>query len=335
MVWHAGAEVEAPDDELSISWGPASQALTVGRQQYVHDGQPSVLSSSGVARLLLAACSQKAPWRPVGDAEDVRRAEFNTSVIEMLLDLILLHTTDGMPAESIIPQIVRSSDTIVSLLTPFPTSARDAVAALLGDINDEALGRLAPLFYERRKIDRRGMDPQTSVSFKFRKDQTFDVAPELAVQLRAQLAELRATAGAPKTPAELTAGELIIRAWGQPDLAVARIARDEIFARLHRMDGGGQPPVAALKEMEQMASLATQMYYLIKPACRICGLPATHMLHLDRNQADYRCDSHPIPMPQFGTRPDVEELRNAPIIRAGALLARQSAAAAPVGMLAT
>ena len=299
MSWHPGAEeAERPAEEMSITWGPTSQKLTVGSQTFVHEGAPTMFSSSGVARLLLAASAPNTPWRPVGDGDDVRRAEFNAAIVEMLLDMVLVWATEGMPAEMIAPQIASSSDWLVAApsMVPFPSSARDAVMRLMTDIDAAALARLSPIFFERRKVDRRGFNPAAIVSFPFRSDQVFSAEPDmLQVELARQLQHLKSMAMAPKTLAELSADELALRAFGQPDQVIAMAAREEMVTRLHRFEATGTQPTASMMgQLTELMGLVSNLYYLVKPSCRICALPATHMLQVGE-QRDYRCDVHPIP----------------------------------------
>ena len=197
----------------------------------------------------------------------------------------------------------------------------------LTDIDAATLARLSPIFFERRKVDRRGYDPAAIVSFRFRSDQVFEGAPDtLQAQLATQLGELRAMAMAPKTLAELSADELVLRAFGQPDESVATAAREEMIARLHRAEmTGGVPTATMMEQLTEMMWLVSNLYYLVKPPCRVCALPATHVLQVSEHQRDYRCDSHPIPPPQANAARD---LQGAAMIRAAAFVARQSI---PVG----
>ena len=66
--------------------------------------------------------------------------------------------------------------------------------------------------------------------------------------------------------------------------------------------------------------LVSNLYYLVEPSCRICALPATHMLQVGE-QRDYRCDVHPIPPPASNAARD---LPAAAMIRAAAFVARRS-----------
>jgi hypothetical protein len=334
MVWHVGAEqADRPAEEMSITWGPTTQVLAVGKETFVHDGQPTTLSSSGVARLLLAASAPTVPWRPVGETDDVRRAEFNTAIVEMLLDMVLFWKTDGMPAEHIAPQIAESSEWLVTApsMGSFPGRARDAVAQLLSAIDDAALVRLAPIFFERRKVDRRGYDPDATVTFKIRTDKSFEGAAEMQAQLGAQLRQLRAMATAPRTPADLTVDELVLRAFGQPNEAVAAAARDEMIGRLRRTEAlGPQPTGQMLQQLADMLRLVTDLYYLAKPACIVCALPATRFLAAGHGSGHgYWCDGHSGP----GAPPPSSHARDLPaaaILRGAAFIARQSAQMAGV-----
>ena len=330
MSWRSDDPVDRPDEDLSVSWGPIQQTLIVGKAVFVHDGPPTALASSGVARLLLAASARQSPWRPVGEPDDVRRAEFNVALVELLLDMILDSSPERMPAERlppdhIAPQIAQSSEALAAALAPFPLSAREAVARLLLDIDEQALLRLSPLFFERRKVDRRGYDPAAVVAFKFRSDQAFEPG-ELQGQLHRQLASLRALASAPAPASELGAQELWLRAFGQPDQQIAIAARGEMMDRLRRFEAmGGQQATAPMEALGRMTWLAANLYYMVKPSCRICALPATHMIQVGELR-DTRCDSHPLP-PTSGARalPGVE------VIRAGGEVARQIAMATAPG----
>jgi hypothetical protein len=284
-----------------------------------------MFSSSGVVRLLLAASAPNTPWQPAGEGDDVRRAEFNAAIVEMLLDMVLVSSIEGMPTEMIAPQIAQASEWLLTApsMKPFPSNARDAVTKLLTDLDGQALARLSPIFFERRKVDRRGYDPSAIVSFRFRSDQVFEGASDaLQAQLVVQLGELRALATSPKSITDLTTDELVLRAFGQPNESVATAAREEMIARLHRAEAvGGVPTATMMEQLSQMMSLVSNLYYLVKPPCRVCQLPATHMLQLSEHQRDYRCDSHPIPPPQANAARD---LQGATMIRAAAFVARQS-----------
>ena len=326
MAWHPGPEDAGhPPEEMAITWGPTTQSLAVGSQTFVHEGPPTMFSSAGVVRLLLAASAPNTPWQPAGEGDDVRRAEFNAALVELLLDMVLVSSVEGMPTEMIAPQIAQASEWLVSApsMKPFPSTAHDAVTKLLTDIDAATLVRLSPIFFERRKVDRRGYDPAAIVSFRFRSDQVFEGASDaLQAQLATQLGELRAMAMAPKTLTDLTADELVLRAFGQPNESVATAAREEMIARLHRAEVmGGMPTATMMEQLSQMMSLVSNLYYLVKPPCRVCQLPATHVLQLSEHQRDYRCDSHPIPPPQSNAARD---LQGAAMIRAAAFVARQS-----------
>jgi len=330
MSWHPGPEdADRAKEELSITWGPTSQTLTVGTESFVHEGPPTTFISSGVARLLLAAAAPNTAWRPVGDGDSVRLAELNTALVEMLLDMVLVSATEGMPPDMIAPQIASASEWLVSApsMVPFPSSARDAVLKLLTDIDDATLTRLSPIFFERRKVDRTQAHSSAVVAFRFRTDQVFEVEPnQLQGELARQVVALRTMASTPKSVAELTTDELVLRVFAQPDEAVATAAREEMVSRLRRMEAmGGQSTATMMEQLGQMMGIVANLYYLVKPACRVCALPATHMLQVGE-QRDYRCDGHPFAPPASNAARD---LPGAAVIRAGAFVARQSAQMAP------
>jgi hypothetical protein len=331
MAWKKGDEADRPLKELGIAWGPVSQSLSVGREVFVHDGPPTTLGSSGVARLLLAAAAPRAVWRPVGEPDELRLAEFNAAIVEMLLDMVLMWSTEGMPVEMIAPQIAQASNWLVSApsMMPFPSSARDAVAKLLGDLDAETLARLSPIFFERRKIDRRGFDPAAIVSFKFSSDQVFEGPTELQSQLKTQLGQLHAMAAGPRSESDLTVDELVLRAYGQPNQQIATAARDEMIARLRRMEAMGEQASSAsmMESLRQMMDLVVNVYYLVRPVCRVCGMPGTHFLPLADQQRDYRCDNHPIPPPASES---AREVSGAATLRAAAFIARQVTQMAPM-----
>jgi hypothetical protein len=326
MSWHPGpGDAELAPEEMGITWGPTSQSLAVGTRTYVHEGAPTMFSSAGIVRLLLAASAPNTPWQPAGEGDDVRRAEFNAAIVEMLLDMVLISSIEGMPPEMIAPQIAQASEWLLSApsMRPYPSTARDAVTQLLTDIDGPTLVRLSPIFFERRKIDRDGADPSASVSFVFRSTQVFEGGSDaLQAQLATQIVALRALAMAPKALTDLTTDELVLRAFGQPNEGVATAAREEMIARMHRAEGmGGVPTSTMMAQLSQMMTLVSSLYYLVKPSCRICQLPATHVLQQSEHQRDYRCDSHPIAPPQSNAARD---LQGAPMIRAAAFVARQA-----------
>ena len=233
---------------MSITWGPTSQKLTVGSQTFVHEGAPTMFSSSGVARLLLAASAPNTLWRPVGDGDDVRRAGVQRSDREMLLDMVLVWATEGMPAEMIAPQIASSSDSLVAApsMVPFPSSARDAVMRLMTDIDAAALARLSPIFFERRKVDR---------AVRSGGDRLVPVPERSGAQRGAGHAAGRAGEAAPAPEVDGDGAQDVGRAFGrragapsvgQPDQAIAMAAREEMVARLHRFEATGTQPTASM-----------------------------------------------------------------------------------------
>lgn len=74
MIWRESPMDAVAAGELSIVWAGPTHRLAVGAEAYAHDGAtPGISSSYGVSRLLLAAASPAAAWRPVGDAAQIGR----------------------------------------------------------------------------------------------------------------------------------------------------------------------------------------------------------------------------------------------------------------------
>ena len=255
-------------------------------------------------------------WRPVGSESDVRVAEFHSAIIEMFLDMALLSHQRKLPPENIPSQIAEASDWLVTTMQPFPSTARDAVAQLMVAMDDAVLARLAPVFFERRKIDKRGFDPDATVGFKFAVGDSFDGAAGLQTLISTQLGRLREMATRPKDLSELTADELILRTFMQPDEATALQARDEVIARLRRSEAmGPQAGQPVVQQLADMARLVAHLYYQVKPACRLCGRAATGHVAAPGG-ALYACDEH------RGTA--ATDLPSADVVRAAAFIAGQA-----------
>jgi hypothetical protein len=317
--------------ELSIVWAGPTHRLGVGAEAYAHDGATADISSSyGVSRLLLAASSPAAAWRPVGDAAQIKQAEFNTSMIFILLDMVLASSMGALPPDQIPDQMMRAADGMGAMHGI--AKPREHLSLLLSGLDDAVLVRLSPIFFERRKNDQH--KPDEPVAFRFRADQSFEGAAELQSQVVAHLLAVRELLTRASTP-EVSVDVLVFQAWMQPDPTVASAARSEIVLRLRRAATATAspetpPPAALLQQLNEMMGLITQLYTLVKPACRLCARPATQFWSTPTLPAAYGCDDH--------SAPSSKDLPGANAIRAAAFLASQMegaglqpAAAAPSG----
>jgi hypothetical protein len=316
MVWEKVENESGVDGEMTILWNAKTQRISAGKEAFVHNGVPTTSCSAAVVRLLLAASAPTVAWRPVGSESDVRVAEFHAAIMEMFLDMAFLSHERQLPPENIPSQIAEASDWLVTTMQPFPSTARDAVAQLMSAMDDQALARLSPLFFARRKIDKRGFDPDASVSFKFAVSDSIDGMAGLQGIISTQLGRLREMAIRPKDLSELTNDELILRAFAQPDEATQILARDEVIARLRRMDAlGPQSNQSAVQQLGDMARLIAHLYHLVKPACRLCGRAATAYVNASGG-ALYACDGH--------RGPAAQDLPSAGVVRAAAFIAGQA-----------
>ena len=304
--------------ELSIVWAGPTHRLAVGAEAYAHDGAtPGISSSYGVSRLLLAAASPAAAWRPVGDAAQIRQAEFSTSMIFILLDMVLASSMGVLPPDQIPDQMMRAADGMGSMHGI--DKPRENLSLLLSGLDDAVLVRLSPIYFERRKNDRH--NPDEPVAFRFRADQSFEGAAALQSQVVAHLMAVRELLSRANTP-EVSVDVLVFQAWMQPDQALAAAARSEIVLRLRQAAVAAAsaspdtpPPAALLEQLNEMMALITQLYTLVKPGCRLCARPATQYWSTPTLPAAYGCDDH--------SAPSSKDLPGANAIRAAAFLASQ------------
>jgi hypothetical protein len=318
MVWQKAEDDGGVEGEMTVLWSAKQQRITVGKEAFTHEGSPTTSCSSVVVRLLLAASAPSAAWRPVGSESEVRVAEFHAAIMEMFLDMAMHAHQRQLPPENIPSQIAEASEWLVTTETmqPFPATAHDAVAQLMVAMDETTLARLAPVFFDRRKVDKRGFDPAATVSLKFAVGDSFAGAEELQGLIATQLGRLREMATRPKDLSELSNNELVLRAFMQPDEATQLQARDEVIARLLRMDAlGPQASQSMERQLVDMARLIAHLYHLVKPACRLCGRPATGFVPAPGG-AIYGCDDH--------RGPAAKDLPSAEIVRAAAFIAGQA-----------
>lgn len=318
MIWRESPADAVAAGELSIIWTGTAHRLAVGAEAYAHDGVASGISSShGVARLLLAVASPAAAWRPIGDVRQTREAEFNTSIIDILLDMVLASSMGSLPPDQIPQQMVQFAEWMASLLEL--GKPREGLSVLFSGLDDAVLVRLSPIYFERRKNDRR--NPDEPVAFRFRADQSFEGAGALQSQLVAHLVAVRELLSRADAAPEVSVDVLVFQAWMQPDQTVAAAARSEIVLRLRQAAAanaspeGVPPPAALLQQLNEMMSLVAHLYTLVKPSCRLCARPATRFWSTPTLPAAYGCDDH--------SAPSSKDLPGADAIRAAAFLASQ------------
>jgi hypothetical protein len=186
---------------LGMSWGAARQRIFCGEESFEHEGPIHTDPSHDCAHVLIAACS-RLPWRPVGDRETVKLAEYNASVLEHLLDLVYsCGCLRSVRLDNVLTAAKWYANWFVTThYAPFPVPAADALRILCGGLDVDAVVRLSPHFFTLKR-DERGDMPRVrgrQIEIAFERDDK-PVADEASVRLQGILhGQLRQLiAGAP------------------------------------------------------------------------------------------------------------------------------------------
>jgi hypothetical protein len=139
-----------------MSWSQARQRIYCDDDVFTHEG-PIVINPSHECAHLLIAANGGMPWKPEGEKDSVRIAEYTASVLEHLLDetfRCLVYSSTAK--EKIIPTILEFARWFVEEnFKPFPMSAQKAIRYFCEKVNRELIVRLSPYFLRMRRDETR------------------------------------------------------------------------------------------------------------------------------------------------------------------------------------
>jgi hypothetical protein len=141
---------------LGMTWGLTSQSMRCDDALYVHDGPTHTDPSHDCAHLLVAA-NRGLTWKPDGDRDSIKRAEYNAVFVEHLLDEI--STLQNSPHRAL-TRVKQYCDWFVDThFAPFPVSAAEARRQFCAAMNVETIVRLSPHFFVMKRSEREGRRP--------------------------------------------------------------------------------------------------------------------------------------------------------------------------------
>jgi hypothetical protein len=142
---------------LFLCWRRDRQTFGCGDAVFVNEGRTSTNPSHDLAHLLIAA-NGGLPWHPVGETR--RLAEYNAVFIEHLLDqiynFIIWRASD---ASTVLRKTLHHARWFVEEhYAPFPVPAEEAYRLFCWEVDPSTIGRLSPLFFQLRSLERRTPD---------------------------------------------------------------------------------------------------------------------------------------------------------------------------------
>lgn len=144
---------------LGMSWSHAGQRIFCDEEVFAHEGPINTDPTHDCAHLLVAANGGML-WRPVGDPDQIRIAEYNASVLEHLLDETFNYagyrpTRQTQGRQEVIEKAVQYAVWFVEKhFTPFPMSAKEALKVFTSKLNEESIVRLSPHFFTMKRSER-------------------------------------------------------------------------------------------------------------------------------------------------------------------------------------
>jgi hypothetical protein len=110
-----------------MAWDLTRQQIACDADVFVHEGPIQTDPTHDCAHLLVAAAS-RLPWKPAGQVESIKLAEYNASVVEHFLDEV--HTAGAIRASrpgAIIPRACQYAEWFVRAhYAPFPVTIAEA-----------------------------------------------------------------------------------------------------------------------------------------------------------------------------------------------------------------
>src|ERR1700674_4981761 len=140
---------------LGMSWGYDRQRIFSNEDAFTHEGPINTDPSHDCAHLLIAANGEML-WKPGGEKDLVRIAEYNASVLEHLLDETFNCCCYAAPPGDFPSKVLKYANWFVEEhFKPFPMSAKEALETFCFKLDRQLIVRLSPHFFNMKRRERR------------------------------------------------------------------------------------------------------------------------------------------------------------------------------------
>jgi len=136
---------------MVMNWTPTFQSIAFGGTEFSHNGPIETHPSHDLAHLFVAA-SGNMPWVPEGDDATIRIAEYNTVMVERILDntFTALITRRLKDDDALSLAVAHAEWFVNEFYAPFPISAEEAYHRFARDIDCEMIVKLSPYFFRMK-----------------------------------------------------------------------------------------------------------------------------------------------------------------------------------------